>query len=156
MSPWEEPYEPDDDDDAPVRTTPPDEISLGVGGDWYASDYTLDECKRAYPGSAIVGYPERFDRFYPRSSVGPLLIDVLVGDGDRMDAQRARKNVAFKERWCAEQDRRYLAIEEADVSADKIRSLLATAPAPEPVLAPKAPKAPAAKRGGIQRPKAAA
>jgi hypothetical protein len=155
MSPWEEPYEPDDDDETPVYQTPPDEISQGVDGSWYATDYTLDECRPVYPGSAIVAYPERFDRFYMRSSVGPLLIDVLAGDGDQMEAQRARKHVAFKEQWCAEHGRRYLALEEADLSADKIRALLAGTPDPVPAVAP-AKAAKPRRSGGIQRPKATA
>lgn len=155
MSPWEEPYEPDDEDE-PMYHSPPDEITVAVGGSWYATGYTLDECRRTYPGSAIVAHPERFDRFYMRSTVGPILVDLLLGDSDQIDAQRARKNVPFKTAWCAQNGWRYLALAEADLTVDRIRALLSDGPLAEESPKPQAAKARPARRGGIQRPKAAA
>lgn len=158
MSPWTEPYEPDDDD-VPRPAPVADEISLGVGGDWYVSRYTLEECRREFPGSSLVAHPEHFDRFYARSAVGPLLVDILVGDSTENGAAAGRKRVAFKREWCTAHDRRYLVLTEDDVSVAKIRAMLADAPALDPAAAaePDADRAPAPqRRGGIQRPKATA
>lgn len=158
MSPWDEPIDPADDDqeyEAPRYRPEADGLTQALGATWYATRYEVEECRQTFPNSVIVGTPERFDRCYVQTSVGPVLVDLLVGDGDQIDAQARRKHVAFKRRWCAENGRRYLVLSEQDVEDPaRIVELLADAPAAE--LETPAPKRQRpAKRGAIQRPKAA-
>lgn len=150
MSPWEEPYEPDDEQPAP--RPPADEISRALGAAWYAQNHTIPECRRTFPGSAIVAHPETFDRFYLRSEYGPILVDILVGDRTTHEIQAARKRVEFKRDWCEQHGCRYLVLTEDDLSVGKIHALLDTPSPPGPVGVAPAPRA----RGGIQRPKATA
>lgn len=156
---WDEPYEPDDDDTARRRAAP-DPLSDGVGAVGYIDRYVLDACREQFPESRVVRHPERFDRFYFASSVGPLLIDILIGDSDQMATQRERKHVAFKAAWCREHERQYLVLSEGEADdAAQVRALLARLAdeetGPEPEINP-ATKQPSRRRGGIERPKAAA
>jgi hypothetical protein len=165
MRVWDEPLDYTDDDELdeqPAYQPPPDALSMGVGGTWYATRYTLEECQQTYPGSALKAPAEWFDRYYVHSGVGALLVDILVGDGDQRDAQARRKHVAFKQRWCRENDRRYLVLTEDDAeNPDRVRALLQGDQNAETSNAPSRSEAPqrkptARQRGKVQRPKAAA
>lgn len=150
------------DDDAPVRPPePPDALTQATGAGWYATRWTVNECRQGRAGSTTTGFPERFDRFYPHAAGGPLLVDVLVGDQDMRSEQRRSKHVAFKLDWCAENGRRYLALSEGDsIDVERCRALIAalsepTVPDAQPEPAKRQP-ASRPSRGGVHRPKTAA
>lgn len=158
MTPWDEPIAPEDepevmDEPSPYRPDP-DPVTRGLGAEWYAIRYTVDECRAVYEGSAILAPSERFDRFYPHSTVGPVLVDILVGDRDAQGAQAVKKHVEFKRDWCEKHDRRYLVLSEEQADDPmQVRALLEDAE-PAATAAEPAASRRAQRRGQVQRPKA--
>jgi hypothetical protein len=121
---WDEPDDLEDADaDFPaVRYEDPLSEALGAVG--YIDRYVVDECRETFPESRVIRFPERFDRFYFMSNIGPVLVDILVGDLDGQESQRTRKHVRFKAEWCAAHDRRYVVLTEdeaADVAKAHVR-----------------------------------
>lgn len=144
------------DDDPTPRTSvwDDDPVSLGVGATAFIANHQILECVETFPESVVTRWPERFDRFYFQTPHGPLLIDVLDDFDGRVNESRAAKHCAFKEKWCAENGRKYVAIGESDITVEKIRRMLAGSPEPA-VSKPASQRKPAqAKRGQISRPKA--
>lgn len=174
MTPWDEPLEYSEDEfDEPAPYQPePDALTQAVGGRWYATRYELEQCRATFDGSTLRGEPERFDRYYVHSSVGPLLIDILIGDRDTQAHQAAKKHVEFKRRWCEDHERRYLVLTEDEASdVQAVRALLSPSVDEErtETKAKREAKRESArelietpaqtrqrKRSGVQRPKAAA
>jgi len=150
-----EPIDDELEEDTPPYRPDPDPLSVGVGGKGYVHRYVMDECVERFEGR-IARFPETFDRFYFAADGGAVLVDILQdGTPEQLQEERLRKRVAFKTEWCAENDRRYLAIGEMEIEPSKIRALLADGMS-EPAVSKPARSKPAAKRGAIQRPKAAA
>lgn len=153
------------DNEAPLRPPePPDALTQAAGTTWYATRWTLKECRQSRPDSTTSGYPQRFDRYYPTAAGGGLFVDILAGDRGERGAQERSKHVAFKRAWCKEHDWRYLAIGEDDAAdASRARDLISaldrereSEPASAAPDADANLTAPRPRRGGVQRPKAVA
>lgn len=157
MSPWDEPLDDttEADDDAPRYRPDPDAVTVGVNGVWYVARHIEQACRETFPNSVILGDPMRFDRLYPATGErGPVLVDILVGDGDQAKVQAARKHVAFKREWCERHDRLYLALTEEDAqNPARVSALLAGESAQTAPVSTPAKRTPRA-RGQMQRPKA--
>lgn len=149
----DEEYE--DDDPYTVQGAGMDPISEGVGQGAYLARYTLDECVEHYPASPVYREPDTFERFY-FGAEPQVLIDVLAdGDAEQLALERSRKHVAFKERWCKDNDRLYVALRESEAdNAQLIRERVRPEPGEKPLVV-RGGKPAAPKRSGINRPKAA-
>ena len=144
------------DEDISSWEPSPDPVSAGVGAIGYVTPFTVEDCVERFENSTAARFPETFDRFYFDAPGGRLLVDLLAdGTPEQLEHERARKRVAFKTGWCAEHDWRYLPLAESDITPEKIRMLLAGETS-EPRVSTPGQRKPAARRGGIQRPKAAA
>lgn len=147
------------DDTAPRQVQELDAISAAVGTGAYVHRYQLGDCIQRFAGT-VTHFPEHFDRYYFAADSGPLLVDVLIGDQDQWETQAASKHVEFKRAWCAENDRRYLVLNEDQADdVNQVRALLAQLDAGEPAEPRVSRPAPAGgqrKRGQVQRPKATA
>lgn len=153
---------PDTIDDTEDETRPrndtwtDDPISTGIGSVGFIARHQIRECVERFEGSSAYHAPEMFDRFYFQTEHGPILVDLLDDYDGRLNESRQAKHCAFKERWCAENGRRYLPLPESQLTPDKVRRLVAGAPEPQ-VSQPAPQRKPVqAKRGQIQRPKATA
>lgn len=143
-------------DDEPRSIAPTDPVGDALGAVGYLQHHTLQDCVERFANGegAISRYPEIFDRLYFQTPEGPTLVDIIDDpDPETEKTNRLRKHVAFKEQWCAEKGRRYLALpSSACGDVERVRVLL------EPPVKPKAVKQdpkPSAQRGQVQRPKAA-
>lgn len=152
----------DTDEDAISRFVPePDPVSKALGSAAYLQHHTVQECVERFGDGPVARFPEVFDRFYFLADGGPVLVDVLMdGTPGQLEEERARKRVAFKARWCKENDRRYIAVPESDSQhPDRVRALLdpGSQPPTEPRSAARTRPAQArAARSRVQRPSATA
>lgn len=133
-----------------------DPISLGLESIGFIARHQIAGCVERFEGSTAYHAAEMFDRFYFQTPHGKVLVDVLDDYDGRLAESRRQRHCDFKERWCAENGLRYLPLPESQITPDKIRRLVEGAPEPQ-VSQPASQRKPAAaKRGQIQRPKAAA
>lgn len=131
-----------------------DPISIGVGSTSFISNHVIDDCVETFAESSLTRWPCRFDRFYFQTEHGPVLVDVLDDYDGRLNESRAAKLCGFKEKWCADHGRRYLALGESDLSSEKIRRMVAGGAEPAVSRPASQRRAPVTKRGQISRPKA--